>query len=433
VSQDAENKRAAIQHILQNYLHLFSQQRWDEWIDLWADDGVLEFPIAPPGRRRRYVGKPEILAYMKPLAGRMKVEEVEYFRVHPMLDPAMSCVEMAVRGRILKTDAPYNQKYISIIETKGGKVSRYTEYWNPLVSIDANGGREAWTAAFGSPETESRAMSGLVLVTGGTGKTGRSLAAQLQEKRLPYRAASRHGVPPFDWEQPSTWDAALEDVASIYLVAPGTLKNPYAMMQDFIALAMRKGIRRFVFLSMAGLPAGGPAHGQVHRWLKDNSDDWAVLCPSAFMQNFSAGPSLATIRDEDRIYSNTGDGRVPFIDVHDIAAAALAVLTAPTPQNTEFVLTGGEPLSYDQVAAVISQACGRRVMHIHISMDEMAERLVKRGIPEAHARMLALGYQTIAAGVSDRTTDEIRTLTGRPPTTFQTFAEANADVWRRAQ
>ena len=158
MSQNAENDRDAVQNILQSYLFLFSQQRWDEWIDLWADDGVLEFPFAPPGRRRRYVGKTDILAYMKAVAvrmeGRIKSEGLDYFHVHPMLDPAMSCVEMGVKGRILETDAPYLQKYISIIETRGGKLSLYREYWNPLVSMDANGGRDAWTAAFGSPEQE---------------------------------------------------------------------------------------------------------------------------------------------------------------------------------------------------------------------------------------------------------------------------------------
>ena len=157
MSQDAETERAAIQHKVQSYLYLFAQQRWDEWIDLWADDGVLEFPFAPPGRRRRYVGKPDILAYMKPLAGRMKVEELEYFHVHSMLDPTMSCLEMGLKGRILETDASYNQKYISIVQTRGGKVSLYREYWNPIVSMDANGGRDAWTAAFGSPEPEEAA------------------------------------------------------------------------------------------------------------------------------------------------------------------------------------------------------------------------------------------------------------------------------------
>jgi uncharacterized protein YbjT (DUF2867 family) len=275
-------------------------------------------------------------------------------------------------------------------------------------------------------------MSGLTLVTGATGKTGASLVTLLRRSGLPYRAASRQDAVPFDWERTATWDAALEDVASIYLVAPGTVKDPHVLIQDFLALAMRKGVGRFVFLSMAGLPAGGPPHGQVHQWLKDNSEDWAVLCPSAFMQNFSAGPSLATIRDEDQIYSNTGDGRVPFIHVDDIAACALAALSAPTPLNTDLVLTGDEPLSYDQVAELISLACGRRITHTQVSMDEMTARLQARGIPEATARLLAFGYQVVAAGAADRTTDVVQTLIGRAPIPFQTFAAANADVWRRA-
>jgi hypothetical protein len=65
-------------------------------------------------------------------------------------------------------------------------------------------------------------------------------------------------------------------------------------------------------------------------------------------------------------------------------------------------------------------------------MGEMAERFVRRGLPEPTARLLAAGYEYVAMGGADQTTDTFRTLTGRSPTTFQTFAEANAAVWRRA-
>jgi ketosteroid isomerase-like protein len=156
VSDDVETARDAIQQIVQRYLYLYAQQSWDDWIDLWADDGVLEFPFAPAGRRSRYVGKADILAYMKAvparMAARIRSEGLDYFDIRPMLDPAMVCLEMGVKGRILETGAPYLQKYVSIIETRSGKLSLYREYWNPLVSMDANGGREAWTATFGSPE-----------------------------------------------------------------------------------------------------------------------------------------------------------------------------------------------------------------------------------------------------------------------------------------
>ena len=161
MSSDADEQRPEVQALLQRYLLFYSQRRWDEWLEIWADDGVLEFPFAPAGRKRRYVGKAEILAYMQATAERMaerlKIEGMDSFQVRPMLDPQWVCLEMSIKGRVTETDAPYNQSYISLVEIKHGKLSLYREYWNPLVSMDASGGREAWTAAFGSPELEGAA------------------------------------------------------------------------------------------------------------------------------------------------------------------------------------------------------------------------------------------------------------------------------------
>ncbi len=274
-------------------------------------------------------------------------------------------------------------------------------------------------------------MTGLVLVTGATGKTGKSLMAQLQAKGLACRAASREGDPPFDWARPETWNAALEGVASIYLVAPPTVDDPYSKIIEFLKSSMRTGPRRLVFLGMASLPAGGFAHGQVHQWLKNHSEDWAVLSPSAFMQNFSEGATLATIRAEDTFYSNTGTGRVPFISAEDIASAALAALIAPAPLNRDVTLTGAESISYERVAELISQACGRTITHTSISTEGLIERFRARGLPDLTARFLAAGYETIAAGHQDHISQDFTALTGKRPTSFRAFAEANAEVWVR--
>lgn len=149
------SERVALnQKVLEQYMNHFSSQNWPMWIELWADDGVLEFPFAPPGRRSRYVGKAAILDYMKPLGGRIEVEELEYFNLYPFRDEDSLCFEMAFKGKSTETGKPYNQKYISIVKIVDGKVALYREYWNPLASIDAAGGREAWTSNFGLPEVE---------------------------------------------------------------------------------------------------------------------------------------------------------------------------------------------------------------------------------------------------------------------------------------
>lgn len=272
-------------------------------------------------------------------------------------------------------------------------------------------------------------MSGRVLVTGATGKTGQALVRLLDEAGVAYRAASRGGEPPFDWARPDTWDAALDGAGSVYLVAAPARDDAYALMTSFLEAATRLGVGRFVLLSMASMPAGGPGPGLAHQWLVDNAEDWAVLRPTAFMENFSQGPYLASIREEDTIYSNTGEGRVPFISADDIARAAFAALTAAAALNDAFTLTGDEPIDYDRVAELISQACGRRITHTHITMAQMAERLQARGLPERTAMFLAAGYQTVAAGLQAQVADGFRALTGGTPVTFQAFAEANAGVW----
>lgn len=272
-------------------------------------------------------------------------------------------------------------------------------------------------------------MTGVVLVTGATGKTGRRLMARLEEAKTPHRAAVRGGEVAFDWTKSETWDAALESVASVYLVAPPTVDDPYSRMIAFLKRAMKRGVGRFVFLSMASLPAGAFAHGQVHQWLQDNAGDWAVLGPSAFMENFTIGAHLATIREEDAIYSNTEDGRVSFISADDIAHAAFVLLTGERGQNRDFTITGDEPMSYDEVAEQIGKARGRAVTHSRISSEELVARFIVRGIPEASARVLAFGYQGIAGGAFDWTTDTFQHLTGRAPTRFQAFAHDNAGAW----
>ena len=83
------------------------------------------------------------------------MEGIEQLRVHPLKDPFAAVVELKIQGRALATNRPYNQSYVVFFELKNSKLWRYREYWNPLISIDAFGGREIWTASFGRAEDES--------------------------------------------------------------------------------------------------------------------------------------------------------------------------------------------------------------------------------------------------------------------------------------
>ena len=66
-------------------------------------------------------------------------------------------------------------------------------------------------------QQDSQNTSGLTLVLGGTGKTGRRIAASLEEKGVPVRIGSRSAYPPFDWHHETGWDACLQDVEAVYI------------------------------------------------------------------------------------------------------------------------------------------------------------------------------------------------------------------------
>ena len=86
-------------------------------------------------------------------------------------------------------------------------------------------------------------MKPLVLVTGGTGKTGRRLVSRLRESGVACRIAARGTRPadPFDWTQPGTWARTLEGVTAAYLVAPALQQDVAPIMIDFLELALKRG------------------------------------------------------------------------------------------------------------------------------------------------------------------------------------------------
>ena len=156
-----------------------------------------------------------------------------------------------------------------------------------------------------------------------------------------------------------------------------------------------------------------------------------MLRPTWFMQNFSEQQHLPSIRDEGTIYTAAGDGRVPFVHAADIAAVAVAVLRGQAPGNRDYLLTGPQALSYDEVAALITAEAGRPVVHRRLTEQELAGWLSERaGVPPDFAAALAAMDTAIAGGAEDRVSPDVQTVTGRSPISFKAFAAENRAVWQ---
>lgn len=133
----ASQQHTTAQHALAEHLRLLSAGRIQEWVNLFAPDGILEFPYAPKNVPRRLQGHAELLAYMSHFPKTFDVKFVNLI-FHDTTDPRLAIAEFGSTGRAVTTGKPYEQTCISVVYIDDhGRITRYVDYWNPLVAMEA--------------------------------------------------------------------------------------------------------------------------------------------------------------------------------------------------------------------------------------------------------------------------------------------------------
>lgn len=123
-----------------------------EMADLFTQDVVFEFPYAPEGLPRRLDGMAALVDHLTRLESMLKLSECTLHAVHPSDDTVI--VEFSCDGSGIATGLPYYQDYISVVTLRDGRISRYRDYWNPLVALSALGGAQAAAMAYAGEKAD---------------------------------------------------------------------------------------------------------------------------------------------------------------------------------------------------------------------------------------------------------------------------------------
>jgi uncharacterized protein YbjT (DUF2867 family) len=277
-----------------------------------------------------------------------------------------------------------------------------------------------------------------ILITGATGNLGRALVPALRAKGINVRAAARNvgklgpsvGIEPvlLDYENHATHKAALQDVDALFLMAPPLDPEAPAKLNPLIDLAKTLGVCHIVFNSALGVDAAEQAPLRiVERYLMASGVPYTILRPNFFMENFSTGFLAPTVK-QGGIFLAAADGKTSFISVADIAEVAAAAFVQGL-VSKEYNLTGQEALNHNQVAAAISKVSGKPIKYQAIPEEAMLSGLRGTGMPESAVQYVGVLYSAVRAGYMGAVTQDVETVTGRKPTTFETFAEQSAAVW----
>jgi uncharacterized protein YbjT (DUF2867 family) len=273
----------------------------------------------------------------------------------------------------------------------------------------------------------------VILITGGSGNVGKEVLKQIAQTgaqvRAGFQSAGKAAAAPsgveivtVDYDQPETLRAALQGVDRVFLVGPPTSRLP-ALERKATEVIRQSGVRHLVKLSaMGGREAIFPRqHAQSEDYILSSGVPYTFLRPNGFMQNMVNynGP---TISKQNAFYGSEGNGRVSHIDMRDVAAVAVKVLTEDGHIGKAYTLTGPEPLTNSEIAQILSDDLGREIRFIDLAPAQLKPALLTAGVPEWSADALLDLQRLYREGKAAIVTREVEQILGRKPISFAQFS-----------
>ncbi len=258
------------------------------------------------------------------------------------------------------------------------------------------------------------------LITTGTGRIGRRVVSRLTAMNLDVRVGSRSGQPPFDWQDRSTWDAALDGVYAAYIAYLPDLVVPGAeeAVESFVTAAINKGVERLVLLSGRGEVEG---YG-CERIVRESGLAWTIVRAGWFMQNFTEGDFSQMIHD-GTIALPAQDIPEPFVDVEEIADVVAAALTDDRHNGELYEVTGPRALTFTELANELSTLLDRDISFFRVSQQDFDRELAIAGVPDDVIWLMGYLFTTVLDGRNSKTGDGVQRALGREPRDFRDFVQ----------
>ncbi len=227
-------------------------------------------------------------------------------------------------------------------------------------------------------------------------------------------------------------DTALKGVGKVFMLAPPGYTNQDELLNPVIDAAKAHGVQKIVLMTAMGANADENApirKAELH--LERSGLAYNIIRPNWFMQNFNTF-WIQGILEHGKIFLPVGTAKGSFIDARDISAVAARLLSTDDFNQRDFDLTGGVALDHDAVAAILSKVTGQTITFQDIPEGDMRSALLQAGLPPAYAEFLLLILGFFKLGYSERTTDAVQTLLGRPPITLEQYAADYCGAWVKA-
>src|SRR5260370_3979130 len=211
-----------------------------------------------------------------------------------------------------------------------------------------------------------------LLVLGVTGQVGKLVATNLKRSEADFSVGARRranleelanqfGSSRFiDLDDPRTFDEALKNITSIFLITGYTV-DMLIQSKSLIDAAKRNGVNHIVHLGAFTLEHDAYStvfawHQMIETYLRDSGVAWTNLHPNMFMQNFLSVWSI-----KGGVSNEYTSKAVAFTALEDVAeSAAMILMEGPEKHNGKDYWFSADVLTPHQVAETLTAATGRQ-------------------------------------------------------------------------
>jgi uncharacterized protein YbjT (DUF2867 family) len=278
-------------------------------------------------------------------------------------------------------------------------------------------------------------MSESIVLTGATGNTGEVIATLLKQRGVPFVALAHSakrqaqlegaGIRSVvgDFDDPASLERALAGADKAYLVCTPDEKL-IQRETAFIRAAQKVGVRHIVKCSayLAGLDAETQnlrSHGVIEQALIESGLDYTIIRPHGFMQTFTLF-AWDMIEKAHVIALPGGEGKLPLVDVRNVAQIAVKALTEPGHAGKAYDVTGPEALSFYDVAAILQRVLGHPVTYLPGKEAQLKMVMSVLGVPPTPTEHTLKIFRMQREGRIDRVHTTVQDL-GLQPITYDQF------------
>jgi uncharacterized protein YbjT (DUF2867 family) len=275
-------------------------------------------------------------------------------------------------------------------------------------------------------------MTNNILVTGGTGKTGRKVVEGLKQQKQNVRIGSRNETPAFEWNNPDSWKKALEGIDKVYIVYYPDLAVPGAFetIKAFTKMAKEAGVQKAVLLSGKGEKEAE----RCEQVVANSGLDYTLVRASWFNQNFSESFLLEPIL-AGHVALPMPEARIPFVDTGDIAEVVVKVLLEEKHNGKTYELTGSDALTFEEVIKSIADETGKEISFQAVSQEAYNAMMKAAGVPDDYIWLFDYLFREVLSKESNQlVTSDVEKVLGRKATDFREYVQKTAQtgVWNQS-